>query len=361
MGVLGQQRPGFPEHRDRSRAAGERPAPGRRGTDQRQARRGQLSGACRQARLNWQRRRGLQAQEAASHQELGNRREEADLRALQAELTALDADTSPSWASKRSRLVDRDLAIPASSRRWMARRSIRWRGQTVVASYQGVADHPQTGGPGRHDRQGAGVEADVIRIGDRQAVYFRILGDRTGAIMRGCRPSSPRRRRSITPCSSTRCSTCRTRSTKAAHRHDPGRDHAGRGPEHLNSALAALGTRDKDTARPAVRVLRAGQHVEERASAHRPRQQRAAQVLAGLVEGDRAHHGRCQRGRREENLTQAPLPAAATRGAQLPRGDQDVPVLRQISLAICAGEMVIVGASASGWRPRVAILGCLDR
>ncbi|MGE8368872.1 MacB family efflux pump subunit [Cupriavidus sp.] len=61
-------------------------------------------------------------------------------------------------------------------------------------------------------------------------------------------------------------------------------------------------------------------------------------------------------------MTQAPLLLLQHVERSYRAGDQDVPVLRQISLAICAGEMVaIVGASGSGKSTLMHILGCLDQ
>lgn len=61
-------------------------------------------------------------------------------------------------------------------------------------------------------------------------------------------------------------------------------------------------------------------------------------------------------------MTQAPLLLLQHVERTYRAGDQDIPVLREISLAICAGEMVaIVGASGSGKSTLMHILGCLDQ
>ncbi|WP_458765137.1 MacB family efflux pump subunit [Cupriavidus basilensis] len=61
-------------------------------------------------------------------------------------------------------------------------------------------------------------------------------------------------------------------------------------------------------------------------------------------------------------MTQAPLLLLQHVERTFRAGDQDIPVLRQVSLAICAGEMVaIVGASGSGKSTLMNILGCLDQ
>jgi len=242
----------------------------------------------RQARLHWQRQRGLQAQEAASHQELEIA--EADLRALQAELTALDADIAQLGIKAESARIDLGYTriVAPMDGEVVALNTLE--GQTVVASYQ-VPTILKLADLGAMTVKAQVSEADVIRIGDRQAVYFTILGEpdrRYHARLQAIQPSPEKINNAVffnalfdVPNPEHKLRIDMTAQVAIM---------LGEARNTLLVPLAALGTRDKDGT-AAVRVLRAGQHVESVQVRTGLANNVHAQVLAGLVEGDRVITG----------------------------------------------------------------------
>ncbi|AJG22743.1 macrolide transporter subunit MacA [Cupriavidus basilensis] len=254
------------------------------GKAQRDAKRSRL----RQARLNWQRQRELQSQEAASRQDLEIA--EADLRSLEAELLALDADIAQLSIKAESARIDLGYTRIVAPMDGEVVALTTLEGQTVVASYQ-VPTILKLANLDAMTVKAQVSEADVIRIADRQAVYFTIMGEpdrRYHASLQAIQPSPEKINNAVffnalfdVPNPGRRLRIDMTAQVAIM---------LGEARNTLLVPLAALGPRGRDGSME-VRVLRPDQRVETvqvrtglSNSAH-------AQVLSGLTQGDRVITG----------------------------------------------------------------------
>ncbi|MDF3837921.1 macrolide transporter subunit MacA [Cupriavidus basilensis] len=254
------------------------------GLAQREAKQARL----RQARLAWQRQRGLLEQEAASRQEM--EAAEADLRALQAELAALDADLAQRRIKAGSARIDLGYTRIVAPMDGEVVALSTLEGQTVVASYQ-VPTILKLADLDSMTVKAQVSEADVIRIVDRQAVYFTILGEpdrRYHARLRAIQPSPEKINNAVffnalfdVPNAERKLRIDMTAQVTIL---------LGQARNALLVPLAALGPRDAAGAF-AVRVLHPGQRIETRNVRIGMSNNVHAQVLAGLADGERVITG----------------------------------------------------------------------
>ncbi len=124
----------------------------------------------------------------------------------------------------------------------------------------------------------------------------------------------------------------------------------------LTIPLSALGDPVGDN-RYKVKLLRNGE-TREREVTIGARNDTDVEIVKGLEAGDEVVIGEAKPG----SCTMTPLLELKDIRRSYPAGDEQVEVLKGISLDIYAGEMVaIVGASGSGKSTLMNILGCLDK
>lgn len=254
------------------------------GKAQRDAKRSRL----RQARLNWQRQRELQSQEAASRQDLEIA--EADLRSLEAELLALDADIAQLSIKAESARIDLGYTRIVAPMDGEVVALTTLEGQTVVASYQ-VPTILKLANLDAMTVKAQVSEADVIRIADRQAVYFTIMGEpdrRYHASLQAIQPSPEKINNAVffnalfdVPNPGRRLRIDMTAQVAIM---------LGEARNTLLVPLAALGPRGRDGSME-VRVLRPDQRVETVQVRTGLSNNAHAQVLSGLTQGDRVITG----------------------------------------------------------------------
>lgn len=254
------------------------------GKAQRDAKRSRL----RQARLNWQRQRELQSQEAASRQDLEIA--EADLRSLEAELIALDADIAQLSIKAESARIDLGYTRIVAPMDGEVVALTTLEGQTVVASYQ-VPTILKLANLDAMTVKAQVSEADVIRIADRQAVYFTIMGEpdrRYHASLQSIQPSPEKINNAVffnalfdVPNPGHKLRIDMTAQVAIM---------LGEARDTLLVPLAALGPRGQDGSME-VRVLRPDQRVETVKVRTGLSNNAHAQVLSGLAQGDRVITG----------------------------------------------------------------------
>ncbi len=123
----------------------------------------------------------------------------------------------------------------------------------------------------------------------------------------------------------------------------------------LTIPLSALGDPVGDN-RYKVKLLRNGE-TREREVTIGARNDTDVEIVKGLEAGDEVVIGEANR-----SCTMTPLLELKDIRRSYPAGDEQVEVLKGITLDIYAGEMVaIVGASGSGKSTLMNILGCLDK
>ncbi len=123
----------------------------------------------------------------------------------------------------------------------------------------------------------------------------------------------------------------------------------------LTIPLSALGDPVGDN-RYKVKLLRNGE-TREREVTIGARNDTDVEIVKGLEAGDEVVIGEAKR-----SCTMTPLLELKDIRRSYPAGDEQVEVLKGITLDIYAGEMVaIVGASGSGKSTLMNILGCLDK
>lgn len=254
------------------------------GKAQRDAKRSRL----RQARLNWQRQRELQSQEAASRQDLEIA--EADLRSLEAELIALDADFAQLSIKAESARIDLGYTRIVAPMDGEVVALTTLEGQTVVASYQ-VPTILKLANLDAMTVKAQVSEADVIRIADRQAVYFTIMGEpdrRYHASLQSIQPSPEKINNAVffnalfdVPNPGHKLRIDMTAQVAIM---------LGEARDTLLVPLAALGPRGQDGSME-VRVLRPDQRVETVKVRTGLSNNAHAQVLSGLAQGDRVITG----------------------------------------------------------------------
>ncbi|QOT79260.1 macrolide transporter subunit MacA [Cupriavidus basilensis] len=254
------------------------------GKAQRDAKRSRL----RQARLNWQRQRELQSQEAASRQDLEIA--EADLRSLEAELIALDADIAQLSIKAESARIDLGYTRIVAPMDGEVVALSTLEGQTVVASYQ-VPTILKLANLDAMTVKAQVSEADVIRIADRQAVYFTIMGEpdrRYHASLQSIQPSPEKINNAVffnalfdVPNPGHKLRIDMTAQVAIM---------LGEARDTLLVPLAALGPRGQDGSME-VRVLRPDQRVETVKVRTGLSNNAHAQVLSGLAQGDRVITG----------------------------------------------------------------------
>ncbi len=254
------------------------------GKAQRDAKRSRL----RQARLNWQRQRELQSQEAASRQDLEIA--EADLHSLEAELIALDADIAQLSIKAESARIDLGYTRIVAPMDGEVVALTTLEGQTVVASYQ-VPTILKLANLDAMTVKAQVSEADVIRIADRQAVYFTIMGEpdrRYHASLQSIQPSPEKINNAVffnalfdVPNPGHKLRIDMTAQVAIM---------LGEARDTLLVPLAALGPRGQDGSME-VRVLRPDQRVETVKVRTGLSNNAHAQVLSGLAQGDRVITG----------------------------------------------------------------------
>lgn len=254
------------------------------GKAQRDAKRSRL----RQARLNWQRQRELQSQEAASRQDLEIA--EADLRSLEAELIALDADIAQLSIKAESARIDLGYTRIVAPMDGEVVALTTLEGQTVVASYQ-VPTILKLANLDAMTVKAQVSEADVIRIADRQAVYFTIMGEpdrRYHASLQAIQPSPEKINNAVffnalfdVPNPGHKLRIDMTAQVAIM---------LGEARNTLLVPLAALGPRGQDGSME-VRVLHPDQRVETVKVRTGLSNNAHAQVLSGLAQGDRVITG----------------------------------------------------------------------
>lgn len=253
-----------------------------------QARRASAHARLVLARHAWQRQRDMRASDAASQQDMDAA--EAELRAQQADVKALDADIAQQRAKIRAARVDIGYTRISAPMDGEVVALTTLEGQTVVASYQ-VPTILKLADLGTMTVRAQVSEADVIRIRERQPVYFTILGApdrRYHGTLRAIQPSPEKINNAIffnalfdVPNPDRKLRIDMTAQVTIL---------LGEAKQALVVPLAALGPRAPDGTYP-VRVLKADRTVETRKVRAGITTAVNVQVLAGLAEGERVITG----------------------------------------------------------------------
>ncbi len=253
-----------------------------------QAQRSAVQARLALARLAWQRQREMRERDATSQQDMDVA--DADLRAQQAELKALDANIAQQRARVDAARVDLGYTRIVAPIDGEVVALTTLEGQTVVASYQ-VPTILKLADLGTMTVRAQVSEADVIRIHEQQPVYFTILGapdKRYPGKLRAIQPSPEKINNAIffnalfdVPNPERKLRIDMTAQVSIL---------LGEAKGVLMVPLAALGPRAQDGTYPA-RVLRADHTVETRHVRTGISNRIHTQVLAGLAEGDQVITG----------------------------------------------------------------------